>query len=52
MSDFFDMGGYALYVWGSYGAGLAIFAWNWLSPRLERRALQQRLRQAAGGERA
>jgi len=52
MSEFLDMGGYALYVWGSYGAGLAIFVWNVLAPRLERRALRQRLRQATGGERA
>ena len=52
MSEFLDMGGYAVYVWGSYGAGLAIFVWNWAVPRLEQRALRQRLRQSTGGERA
>ena len=50
MSDFFSMGGYAFYVWGSYGATLAIFVWNLAAPRLERRALRQRLQHAAGGE--
>ncbi|MBH9552050.1 heme exporter protein CcmD [Inhella gelatinilytica] len=24
-TDFFHMGGYGLYVWGSYGLGLAVF---------------------------
>ena len=26
MSDFFSMGGYALYVWGSYGMTVALLA--------------------------
>jgi heme exporter protein D len=26
MSDFFAMGGYAFYVWGSYGATFALLA--------------------------
>lgn len=26
MSDFFAMGGYALYVWGSYGVTFALLA--------------------------
>ena len=26
MSDFFHMGGYALYVWGSYGVTFALLA--------------------------
>jgi len=50
MSDFLEMGGYAVYVWGSYGAGLAIFVWNVVTPRLARRGLRQRLQQAQGGE--
>jgi heme exporter protein D len=48
MSDFVQMGGYAFYVWGSYAAGLAVLAWNVLAPRLERRAVLRRLREAAG----
>jgi len=47
-AEFWDMGGYALYVWGSYGAGLAVFAWNALAPRLARKALVRRLQAAAG----
>jgi heme exporter protein CcmD len=48
MNDFFDMGGYALYVWGSFGATLAVFAWNVLAPRRERARLLRALREDAG----
>jgi heme exporter protein D len=48
MSDFFGMGGYALYVWGSFGATLAVFAWNVLAPRVERARLLRVLREDAG----
>lgn len=47
-ADFWDMGGYALYVWGSFGATGVAFAWNVLAPQLERRALLRRLRSGAG----
>jgi heme exporter protein D len=40
------MGGYAFYVWGSFGAALAVFAWNVVAPRLERARLQRALREA------
>ena len=46
MSEFLEMGGYALYVWGSYAAALAVFAWNLLAPHLERRAVLRKLRSA------
>jgi len=49
MSEFWSMGGYALYVWGSYAAALAVFGWNVLAPYLERRAVLRKLR-AAGNE--
>ena len=45
MSEFFEMGGYAVYVWGSYGAGLAVFAWNLAQPRITRAGLRKRLRE-------
>ena len=51
MSDFLNMGGYAVYVWGSYGAALAVFVWNVVAPQLERRAVLQRLRDSAAQER-
>ena len=39
-SEFFAMGGYGLYVWGSYGAALvALLAEPWLLARRHRRAL-------------
>ena len=47
MSDFFSMGGYALYVWGSYGAALAVLAWNVVAPLLARRATLRKLREQA-----
>ena len=42
-SDFWNMGGYALYVWGSYGAAVLVFAWNVISVRASRREVQRRL---------
>ena len=49
MSDFVSMGGYAVYVWGSYAAAAAVFAWNLAAPWLRRRALRREL-QAGQGE--
>lgn len=39
-SEFFAMGGYGLYVWGSYGVALAALVVEpWLAARQHRRAL-------------
>jgi len=39
-SEFFDMGGYGLYVWGSYATTAALMAIEpWLAARRRRRAL-------------
>lgn len=46
-ADFWNMGGYATYVWGSYAAGLAVLAWNLVVPRLTRSALLGKLRAGA-----
>ncbi|MDM4771743.1 heme exporter protein CcmD [Solimonas sp. SE-A11] len=43
MSEILAMGGYGLYVWGSFGCGLAVLAWNALSPLLARRALMRQM---------
>jgi heme exporter protein D len=43
MIEFLNMGGYAFYVWGSYGAAVAVFAWNVVAPRLERARLRRAL---------
>ncbi len=40
--EFWQMGGYALYVWGSYGATVLVFAWNLIAPYLKRRELLAR----------
>ena len=44
-SEFFAMGGYALYVWGSYGAALLLMA---VEPWLARQRHRQALLDAAG----
>ena len=44
MTGFFDMGGYAFFVWGSYGAAVLVFAWNVFAPRRERARLRAALR--------
>ena len=46
MSDlarFLDMGGYAFYVWSSYGLVLAVLAANVAGPLLRQRRLLRRL---------
>jgi heme exporter protein D len=41
-SEFFAMGGYGLYVWGSYGVALAaLLAEPWMVARRHRRALAE-----------
>ena len=44
ISDFLAMGGYALYVWGSFGVTAGVLAWELL-------ALKQRRRRALNGVR-
>jgi len=51
VSEFLEMGGYAVFVWGSYLATALVFAWNLIVPRLQRRDVLRRLRDA-GAERA
>ena len=43
-ADFVAMGGYGLYVWGSYGVALLLMTLEpWLAARRRRRALQTAL---------
>jgi heme exporter protein D len=50
-SAFFEMGGYGLYVWGSYGvAALLMFAEPWLVHRRLRRSLSDASRIYSGNE--
>jgi heme exporter protein D len=39
LADFAAMGGYGLYVWGSFGVTALVLAGEWLSLRARRRAL-------------
>jgi heme exporter protein D len=43
-TDFFAMGGYGLYVWGSYGV---VTLWMMVEPLLAQRRLQRARQQAA-----
>ena len=46
MEAFFHMGGYARFVWPSYGLGLAVILWNiWSARRRHAEALAAVLRQ-------
>ncbi len=39
MKEFFAMGGYAFYVWMSYGIALIVLIFNLVSPVMQRRRL-------------
>jgi heme exporter protein D len=48
-SDFFAMGGYGLYVWGSYGVTLVVIALELSALRRRRRHALQSIRIAGTG---
>jgi len=43
IAEFFNMGGYALYVWGSYGVTLVVLALNVLLARQQQRQVVRML---------
>lgn len=45
LAEFLDMGGYALYVWGSFGATAVCMAVELWLLRARRRAVEQSLRE-------
>ncbi len=49
-SEFWNMGGYAYYVWGSFGAAALLLLWNILAPLGRRRALIRLLADGAGDD--
>lgn len=52
MSEFFHMGGYALYVWAAYALAFVILLLNVLLPmRLERKLLREIVHKAARSKR-
>jgi len=42
-SSFLSMGGYAAYVWGSFGVFVLVLVWNIVTPALRRRSVIQQL---------
>lgn len=45
-SEFFHMGGYATFVWSSYGLALLMVLVNIISPMIERKRVIARVRRA------
>lgn len=45
-SEFFNMGGYAFFVWSSYGLTLIVVIANIISPILQRRKVIARIKRA------
>lgn len=43
-SEFFDMGGYAFYVWTSYGLTTVLLAWVFISPIFNKKSIIKELR--------
>lgn len=44
VSEFFHMGGYALYVWSSYGLSVVVLGWVFLSPIFTRKSIIKELK--------
>ena len=44
-AEFFAMGGYALYVWSSFGVCAAVLLWEPMSIRFGKKAIIRRLQQ-------
>ena len=43
LESFFNMGGYAFYVWTSYGITTLVLLWNLFAPIVQRKQLLRRL---------
>ena len=41
--NFLNMGGYAFYVWTSYGITAAVLLWNWFAPIVQRKQILRQL---------
>ncbi len=52
LSQFLAMGGHGLYVWLSYGVGLAVLIINWKLPGLRRRQVVREISQRIRRENA
>lgn len=45
-SEFFNMGGYAVFVWSSYGVTFAVLAWNVIVPLMRRKKIIAQVKRA------
>lgn len=43
-SEFFHMGGYAVYVWSSYGLALVVLGWVLISPIFTKKSIIKELK--------
>jgi len=43
-SEFFNMGGYAVYVWSSYGIALVLLGWTFISPIFTKKSIIKELK--------
>ena len=43
-SEFFNMGGYAFYVWSSYGIATVLLGWVFISPIFNKKSIIKELR--------
>jgi len=43
-SEFFNMGGYAFFVWSSYGISTVVLAWIFISPIFSKKNIIKELR--------
>ncbi|RDH81119.1 MAG: heme exporter protein CcmD [endosymbiont of Galathealinum brachiosum] len=43
-SEFFHMGGYAVYVWSSYGLALVVLGWILISPVFTKKSIIKELK--------
>ena len=47
LGEFWNMGGYGLYVWGAYGVAVVLVAGEVIQLRRRKRALDEQLRETA-----
>ena len=45
-AEFFNMGGYAFFVWSSYGITLVVMIWNIVSPGMRRKKILAQIKRA------
>ncbi len=48
--DFWNMSGYATYVWGSFATAAAVLLWNLWAPRRRRRQIMETVTESGGDE--